>query len=258
MNHLVQCMSSATSILALFDLYRRTFGDRHVVLSLAYSLYTAASIFLLEIKALKYAAAATVEKLKFCVFALERVKWANNGMCLCDEVFEMALMFSVITTGLGLIYQELQKLQVDLSIPIPITADLPSPKAQPTTDSPQSHSSPSRHVSSSVSTPNSVKMPPPNASTSTPPIPGYHFQNQLPVFDPASQVAFVPDLAVPQHHAGPMPPGVVFNQDGSSTTYELHSDIYEAFSFVEPMNPSMAPAPYDPTTWTMNPGTGGS
>ncbi|QKX62118.1 uncharacterized protein TRUGW13939_09274 [Talaromyces rugulosus] len=243
MNHLVQCMSSATSILALFDLYRRTFGDRHVVLSLAYSLYTATSIFLLEIKALKYAAGATVEKVKFCVFALERVKGANN----------------VITTGLGLIYQELQKLQVDIPIPIPLNMDRPSPNTQSTTNSPQSNPIPSRHVSPAISTPNSLQMPPPSTSTSTPPILNYHhFQNQLPVYDPASQVAFVPDLAAPQHHTGPMPPGIVLNQDGSSMRYELHSDIYEAFSFVEPMNPSMAPAPYDPTTWTMNTGTGGT
>ncbi|BAE56061.1 unnamed protein product [Aspergillus oryzae RIB40] len=37
-SHLVQCMTSATAILSLFDLYRRTFGDAHVVLSLSYSL----------------------------------------------------------------------------------------------------------------------------------------------------------------------------------------------------------------------------
>lgn len=79
-SHLVQCMGSATAILALFDLYRRTFGDAHVVLSLAYSVYTAASIFLLEIQALKYAAPGTLDKLKFCVYALERVKGSNPGM----------------------------------------------------------------------------------------------------------------------------------------------------------------------------------
>jgi hypothetical protein len=79
MNHLIQCMTSATSILALFDMYRRTFGDSHVVLSLAYSVYTAASIFLLEIQALKYAAPATLDKVKFCIIALERVKTANPG-----------------------------------------------------------------------------------------------------------------------------------------------------------------------------------
>lgn len=79
-NPLVQCMTSATSIIALYDLYRRTFGDAHVVLSLAYSIYTASSIFLLHIQALKYALAPTLDKLRYCVYALERVKAANPGM----------------------------------------------------------------------------------------------------------------------------------------------------------------------------------
>lgn len=82
MDHLVQCMSSATTILSLFDLYRRTFGDSHVVLSLAYSVYTAASIFLLEIQALKLAAPGTLDKLKYCIIALERVKVSNPGELL--------------------------------------------------------------------------------------------------------------------------------------------------------------------------------
>lgn len=80
----MQCITSATSILSLFDLYRRTFGDSHVVLSLSYSVYTAASIFLLEIQALKYAAPGTLEKIKFCIFALERVKASNPGMLLAS------------------------------------------------------------------------------------------------------------------------------------------------------------------------------
>jgi hypothetical protein len=72
-------MTSATAILSIFDLYRRTFGDSHVVLSVAYGIYTAASIFLLEIQALKYAAAGTLDKLKFCIYALERVKVSSPG-----------------------------------------------------------------------------------------------------------------------------------------------------------------------------------
>ena len=72
-------MSSATSIVSLYDLYRRTFGDGHVVLSLAYSVYTAASIFLLEIQALKCAVPSTLDKLRHCISALERVKASNPG-----------------------------------------------------------------------------------------------------------------------------------------------------------------------------------
>jgi len=79
-NPLIQCMSSATSIIALFDLYKRTFGDGHVVLSLAYSVYTAASIFLLEIQALGHVAPSTLERLSFCVGALDRLRVTNPGM----------------------------------------------------------------------------------------------------------------------------------------------------------------------------------
>lgn len=78
-NPLFQCMSSATSIVALFDLYRRTFGEGHVVLSLAYSIYTAASIFLLEVQAVGHGAPNTLERLSFCVSALEKLKETTPG-----------------------------------------------------------------------------------------------------------------------------------------------------------------------------------
>ena len=87
-------MGSATAILSLFDLYRRTFGDAHVVLSLAYSVYTAASIFLLEIQALKYAAPGTLDKLKFCVYALERVKNSNPGTLYNQVTASLSLSLS--------------------------------------------------------------------------------------------------------------------------------------------------------------------
>ncbi|OJD20101.1 hypothetical protein ACJ73_08567, partial [Blastomyces percursus] len=98
---LVQCISSATSIITLFDLYRRTFGDGHVVLSMAYSIYTAASIFLLEMQALRYASPSTLDKLRFCIAALTRVTAANP----------------VIKTALKLIEQELEKLGIDIRDP---------------------------------------------------------------------------------------------------------------------------------------------
>ncbi|EGE80608.2 C6 transcription factor [Blastomyces dermatitidis ATCC 18188] len=98
---LVKCISSATSIITLFDLYRRTFGDGHVVLSLAYSIYTAASIFLLEMQALRYASPSTLDKLRFCIAALTRVTASNP----------------VIKTALKLIEQELEKLGIDIRDP---------------------------------------------------------------------------------------------------------------------------------------------
>ena len=84
-NPLIQCISSATSIIALFDLYIRTFGDGHVVLSLAYSVYTAASIFLLEVQAVGHAAPTTLERLAFCLEALKRLQRTNPGKHFFDH-----------------------------------------------------------------------------------------------------------------------------------------------------------------------------
>jgi hypothetical protein len=79
---LIQCVSSATSIVALFELYNRTFGEGHVVLALAYSVYTAASIFLLEVQAVGHAAANTLERLSLCVGTLERLRSTSPGTCI--------------------------------------------------------------------------------------------------------------------------------------------------------------------------------
>jgi hypothetical protein len=78
-NPLIQCVSSATSIVALFDLYRHAFGEGHVVLALAYSVYTAASIFLLEVQALGHAAPSTFERLALCVDTLQRLQETSPG-----------------------------------------------------------------------------------------------------------------------------------------------------------------------------------
>jgi hypothetical protein len=78
-NPLIQCISSANSIVALFELYNRTFGEGHVVLALAYSMYTATSIFLLEVQAVGHAAANTLERLSLCVATLERLRKTSPG-----------------------------------------------------------------------------------------------------------------------------------------------------------------------------------
>ena len=83
-NHLVECISSATSIIAIFDLFCRTFGDDYCILSLSYSVYTAASIFLLQVQAATGPVAGeemTVRRLEFCIRALERVGRINPGKC---------------------------------------------------------------------------------------------------------------------------------------------------------------------------------
>lgn len=74
-----ECLSSASAIVAIFDLFCRTFGYSRVVLSLGYSVYTAASIYLLQIQASSSKASRdgedrTLQSMRFCVQALDRVK----------------------------------------------------------------------------------------------------------------------------------------------------------------------------------------
>ncbi|KAJ5756412.1 Transcription factor [Penicillium manginii] len=235
-SHLVQCMSSATSILSLFDLYRRTFGDNHVVLSLAYSIYTAASIFLLEIQALKYAAPGTLDKLKFCIFALERVKLSNP----------------VITTALNLLYQEIQKLQIDIGISAPAPADTKQPQQQPTppsrtqsSQSPSIGSNPSRHVSPGQqhqrqqSRATMSTQPNPTASnTSASMMPGYSpFQQQAVSGFDLSQMGEMPQMPA-THLLGGMPNAVMTVDDPGS--YEITPEVFEAFSYAQPIATNMA------------------
>jgi hypothetical protein len=59
-SHLVECISSATAIIAIFDLFCRT-------------------IFLLQIQASSYQDDQTLRRLQFCIQALERVKTFNPG-----------------------------------------------------------------------------------------------------------------------------------------------------------------------------------
>lgn len=75
--HFKECLGSASSIIAIFDLYCRAFGYSRVVLSLAYSVYTAASIFLLQIQASSEREDYTLQSMHFCVQALDHVKEAN-------------------------------------------------------------------------------------------------------------------------------------------------------------------------------------
>lgn len=73
-SHFKECLSSASAIVAIFDLFCRTFSYSRVVLSLAYSVYTAASIYLLQIQASPTREEHTLESMRFCVQALDRVK----------------------------------------------------------------------------------------------------------------------------------------------------------------------------------------
>lgn len=86
--HLLECVSSATSIIAIFDLFCKSFGIYRSVLSLSYSVYIASSIFLLQVQAAAGTSGILTEeqqaqqqpalrKLDFCIRALSRLKDIN-------------------------------------------------------------------------------------------------------------------------------------------------------------------------------------
>lgn len=82
--HLRACVAAATSTIAIFDLFCRTFGDRRCVLSLSYSVYIAASIFLLQSQA-NLNDGVALWRLEYCIHALDRVKSINPGESLSQS-----------------------------------------------------------------------------------------------------------------------------------------------------------------------------
>lgn len=77
-SYLVECVTSGTAIIAIFDLFCRTFTINHCVLSLSYSVYIAATIFLLQVQANPEDQQAR-RKLNFCIQALDQAKYVNPG-----------------------------------------------------------------------------------------------------------------------------------------------------------------------------------
>lgn len=77
--HLVNCVTSATSIIAIFDIFCRTFSLNYCILSLAYSVYVASSIFLLQIQAAPEDEQA-LRRLEFCIQCLQQVKSFSPGI----------------------------------------------------------------------------------------------------------------------------------------------------------------------------------
>ncbi|KAF6829546.1 C6 transcription factor [Colletotrichum musicola] len=107
--YLVECVTTATSIIAIFDLFCRSFGISHCVLSLSYSVYIAASIFLLQVQS-SIEDTQALRRLEYCVRILAAVKRINP----------------VISSALNLITKELVSLGVDVgALGLPKTAATP-------------------------------------------------------------------------------------------------------------------------------------
>lgn len=105
--YLRECISSANSIIAMYDLFCRTFTARRVILALAYSVYTAASIFLLQVQAANGVNDHAVRRLMFCIAALECVKESSP----------------VLVHALGLLTRELRATGVSLETIRPLVID---------------------------------------------------------------------------------------------------------------------------------------
>ena len=90
-SHLVDCVSSATSIVAIFDLFCQTFDERFCTLSLAYSVYIASSIFLLQVQATKSDMQA-LSRLEYCVKILIRASKINPGKLMHPSYMTSHLM----------------------------------------------------------------------------------------------------------------------------------------------------------------------
>lgn len=72
-SYLVHCVTSATSIIAIFNLFVRNFSTDFCVLSLSYTLYIAATIYLLQVQAFPDDQQA-LQRLDFCIRNLNEVK----------------------------------------------------------------------------------------------------------------------------------------------------------------------------------------
>jgi hypothetical protein len=77
--YLVECVTSATAIIAMFDLFCRTFGLDHCVLPIVYSVYISASIFLMQVQAAPEDQSA-LRRLEFSIQALNQVEVLSPSM----------------------------------------------------------------------------------------------------------------------------------------------------------------------------------
>ncbi|KIW16296.1 hypothetical protein PV08_06347 [Exophiala spinifera] len=108
-HHVAECTSAADAIINVFDLYTRSFGLGHVMTAMIYCVYTAASIFLLQVQATRTDTQGPISKLKYCLDAMESVKATAP----------------IIGTAIGLIQREIQRLNVYLDDPTRSSTDLP-------------------------------------------------------------------------------------------------------------------------------------
>lgn len=112
--YLVESVTSATSIIAIFDLFCRTFTMNFCLLSLAYCVYIASSIFLLQVQAAPDDHQA-LRKLDYCIQCLQQVRQISPGMALSSALSvlirgiraDLVTKITVLSSALNNINKEL-------------------------------------------------------------------------------------------------------------------------------------------------------
>lgn len=87
-SYLVHCVTSATSIIAIFNLFLRTFSTNYCVLSLSYTVYIAATIYLLQVQAFPHDHQA-LQRLDFCIRGLNEVKKYSPSKILASPILKV-------------------------------------------------------------------------------------------------------------------------------------------------------------------------
>lgn len=73
------CLDSASAICVILNLFFRTFGDGHCTMALAYSIYTAALVFLLRLESPNPIEGASQKGLEYCMRTLEDISAVHAG-----------------------------------------------------------------------------------------------------------------------------------------------------------------------------------
>jgi hypothetical protein len=166
-----------------------------------------------------------------------------------------------MSTGLSLIYQELQKLQLNIPIAIPDQLETPRPQSEPrqrtqsraSSQNLQSRPSASQEshrlpTSNSIATSTAGAVAPGISGppiTTTSPSSMYHscpLPQQTGAFD-MSQQAY-PSLDQLGYNVSPnrelnYMSGVSLSQSGTGISYEITPEVYEAFSYIQPITTNM-------------------
>lgn len=175
---------------------------------------------------------------------------------------------TVVKTGLGLIHQELQKLQVNIDVASPTSTSSNispiHPNPPQTCPGQQQQQSASNHESpiapsSSVSAPSSIHTAASTISKSSPqaPFESYQYQQHMTPFTlPQQQTAYhtANVSGTPHFHSGAMAPDSMLNLDGATLPYDNLPEVYQAFFDTEPISANMHPGGYDPVGWGTSPG----